>query len=300
MERRNFIKSVVACAPAVILPFGNIPASGVSDKSLSGKIKISLNAFSFDKSLRTGSVTVPEMLDFAARTGFEGIDLTGYYFPGYPAVPPDEYIYGIKRKAFGLGLEICGTGIRNDFATADAGARNAEKNRVKEWVEVASKLGAQTLRIFSGNETPDGYTWEQAAEWIAADIRECGLYAQQHGVVLALQNHNDFLKTAGQVETILNMVGSEWVGLMLDIGCFRTNDPYAEIEKTVKYAVTWQIKEAVYVNGKAIKTDLDKLHKIISDSGYRGYMPIETLGEGDPKQKVAFMYQEVKKRFKTV
>jgi cystathionine beta-lyase family protein involved in aluminum resistance len=112
--------------------------------------------------------------------------------------------------------------------------------------------------------------------------------------VLALQNHNNFLKTAEQVETILNMIGSDWIGLMLDIGCYRTNDAYTEIEKTVKYAVTWQIKEEVYVDNKAVKTDLDNLYKIISVSGYRGYMPIETLGEGDPKQKVTFMYQEVK------
>jgi hypothetical protein len=46
-----------------------------------------------------------------------------------------------------------------------------------------------------------------------------------------------------------------------------------------------------------VKTDLDRLKKIIEASSFRGYLPIETLGEGDPKQKVAYMFQEVKKRF---
>jgi sugar phosphate isomerase/epimerase len=238
-----------------------------------------------------------EMLDYAAQVGFEGIDLTGYYFPGYPEVPPDEYIYHIKHKAFSLGIEICGSGVRNDFAQADPAARMAAMKHVKEWVEVVSKLGGQTLRIFSGNNVPAGHSRTEVFQWVVACINECAEYARNHGVILAIQNHNDFLKTAGQVEELLQAINSEWVGLMLDIGSYQTADPYDEIRQTVKYAITWQIKEEVYINGKATKTDLDKMKTIIDNAGYRGYMPIETLGEGDPKQKIAYMFSEVKKRF---
>jgi sugar phosphate isomerase/epimerase len=297
MERRNFIKSMAICSPLTVIPFGRVFVDESPDKSLRGNIKISLNAFSFKTPLISGEMTIPDLLDYAAQTGFAGVDLTGYYFPGYPDVPPDEYIYDIKRKAFRLGLEICGTGIKNDFAQPDASAREHEKKMVKDWVEVAAKLGAQTLRIFSGNTVPEGYTWDQVAEWIVTDIRDCAQFAQKFGIVLALQNHNDFLKTAGDVEKILKKINSEWVGLMLDIGCYRKFDPYDEIQKTVQYAVSWQVKEEVYVNNKPVKTDLDKLKKIIDASGFRGYLPIETLGEGDPKQKVDYIYQEVKKRF---
>ena len=309
MIRRNFIRTVAACASvaafqesasASIAAFnGNTPTNNsgtLSNSSLPGKTKISLNAYSFNKPLLSGEMTVPDMLDYAAQTGFEGVDLTGYYFPGYPVVPSDEYIYDIKRKAFRLGIEICGTGIRNDLSKVSASEREEEKKRIKEWVVVASKLGAQTLRIFAGNNIPEGYTWEQAAAWISADIKECARFAGEHGVVLALQNHNDFLKTADEVEKLLKMIDSQWVGLMLDIGCYRT-DPFAEIEQTIKHAVTWQVKEEMYIDNKVVKTDIGKLKAIISRSGYRGYLPIETLGEGDPKQKVARMFEEVKKHF---
>ena len=309
MKRRNFIKTVAACASvaafqestsASIAAFnGNTHinnADALSNSSLPVKTKISLNAYSFNKPLLSGEMTVPDMLDYAAQTGFEGVDLTGYYFPGYPAVPSDEYIYDIKRKAFRLGLEICGTGIRNDLSKVSASEREEEKKRIKEWVVVASKLGAQTLRIFAGNNIPEGYTWEQSAAWISADIKECARYAGEHGVVLALQNHNDFLKTADEVDKLLKMIDSQWVGLMLDIGCYRTN-PFAEIEQTIKHAVTWQVKEEMYIDNKVVKTDIGKLKSIISRSGYRGYLPIETLGEGDPKQKIARMFEEVKNHF---
>ena len=295
MERRHFLQLAAAGLPAVLFPFNETFAHGIS--ALPTKIKISLNAFSFNVPLLAGEMTIDDMLDFAAETGFEGVDLTGYYFPGYPAVPSDEYIYHVKRHAFKLGLEICGSGVRNDFTYPDPEKRAKEKKLVKEWIEVASKLGAQTLRIFAGNAVPEGYTWEQTAEWMATDIRECADYAGKHGVMLALQNHNDFLKTANQVKDILKRIDSKWVGLMLDIGCYRSADPFVEIAQTIPLAITWQVKEEMYINNKPVKTDLDKLGKIINESGYRGYLPIETLGQGDPKQKISYMYQEVKKRF---
>jgi sugar phosphate isomerase/epimerase len=299
MERRHFIRLTAVAIPAAFLPFDEIIAysrDAINNVSIP-KIKISLNAYSFNKPLLAGEMTIDDMLDIAAEIGFEGVDLTGYYFPGYPAVPTDEYIYHVKQHAFKLGLEICGTGVRNDFTYPDATQRAEEKKLVKNWIEVVSKLGGQTLRIFAGKDISKGYTWEQTAEWIAADMRECAEYAHNHGVMLALQNHNDFLKTADQVQTLLKKVDSDWIGLMLDIGSYHGSDPFAEIEQTVPLAISWQVKEEMNINDQPVKTDLNRLKKIIDASGYCGYLPIETLGEGNPKQKISYMFQEVKKRF---
>ena len=116
---------------------------------------------------------------------------------------------------------------------------------------------------------------------------------------MAIQNHNDFIKTADQAIEIIRRVNSDWFGLILDIGSFRT-DPYNEIAQTIPYAVNWQLKETVFVNGIEQKTDLNRLMKIISESGYRGYLPIETLGEGDPKVKVPRFLKEVREALNKV
>jgi len=297
MKRRNFLQSAAASTVLAFSPFANGFAQSRPSQSLPVRTKISLNAYSFNRPLLSGEMSMEDMLEYAARVGFEGIDLTGYYFPGYPETPADEFIYHIKQKAFRLGLEICGSGVRNNFAQADPVARDAAKKLVKEWIVVTSKLGGQTLRIFSGDNVPNGHSREEVFQWIVSCVKECADYARSHGIMLAIQNHNDFLKTASQVEELLQAIDSEWVGLMLDIGSYHTADPYAEILQTVNYAITWQIKEEVYINEKAVKTDLDKIKEIIARSNYRGYLPIETLGEGDPKQKIAVMIGEVKKRF---
>ena len=54
-------------------------------------------------------------------------------------------------------------------------------------------------------------------------------------------------------------------------------------------------KRNVWVDGKEVPTNFMKLLEIIKESGYRGYLPLETLGAGDPYQKVPRMLESVKK-----
>lgn len=56
------------------------------EKSAGSKLKISLNAYSFNELLTNGSMTLDDLLDFCAANDFDAVDLTAYYFPGYPAV----------------------------------------------------------------------------------------------------------------------------------------------------------------------------------------------------------------------
>jgi sugar phosphate isomerase/epimerase len=127
------------------------------------------------------------------------------------------------------------------------------------------------------------------------NIAECVEYGKQHGVIVAIQNHNDFIKTAADAARILRMVNSEWCGLIIDTGSFREKDPYAEIAAAALHAVNWQIKEHVYIDGAQVAVDLPRLVAIIRKSGYRGYLPIETLGPGEPREKVPRFLEELKR-----
>ncbi|MCF8226305.1 MAG: sugar phosphate isomerase/epimerase [Bacteroidales bacterium] len=268
-----------------------------SKKNIPLRNKIALNAYSFNTLLRNGEMNLFDLMKFSSELGLDGVDLTGYYFPGYPAIPPDEYVYRIKRYAYELGLHICGTGVRNDFCYADPEKRNAEKKLVKDWIIVAGKLGAPGLRIFAGHNVPEGYSWNEIAEWVSEEIEACAEFGRNHGVVIEIQNHNAFLKTSDHVNNLLKLIESDWVGLKLDIGSFRTGNPYEEIASTIQHAVSWQLKENVYLDKKVTPVDLEKLIKIIAASDFKGYIPIETLGQGDPYQKVTDLFHKVKQAF---
>lgn len=291
-DRRNFIKSLMLTP--TLTTIGTNSILNIHEKTKKGHLKTSLNAYSFNDPLMAKTMTLDDLLDYCAEHNFDGVDLTGYYFPNYPQVPTDEYIYHIKRKAHLVGVSISGTGIRNDFSNADANKRKEDVQLIKNWIEVASKLGAPVIRIFAGVMNPKEYSWDTIAAWMVKDIKECVEYGQKHGVIVAIQNHNDFIKTADEAIKIIDIVNMEWFGLILDTGSYRTGDPYQQIAQTIKYAVNWQVKENIFVNGIEEKTDLKKLFKIIKNSGYRGYVPIETLGKGDPKVKVAKLLEEVR------
>ena len=293
LPRRKFLTSMIGL-PA-ITSVAMMPNAKSYAKNLAANangLKTSLNAFSFNDPLLKGNMTIDEMIDFCAATGFAGVDITGYYFSGYPQVPPDDYLFQIKRKAFGAGIEISGTGVRNDFTIADTSKRALEVTLVKNWIEVAAKIGAPVIRVFAGNQKNDGISKDVVTEWMIKDLQTCVDYGKQHGVIIGLQNHNDFIQTAEQVNKIIEAVNSPWLGLILDTGSYRVLDPYEEIARS-KHVVNWQIKEKVFLNGTEVDTDMNKLISIIKSSGYKGYLPIETLGDGDPKIKVKAMFEKL-------
>jgi sugar phosphate isomerase/epimerase len=290
-QRRQWLKM---CG---VLPFAGLIAPSFSLAKGEGTggqlLKTSLNAYSFNEPLMNKIMSLEDLLVFASLHHFDGIDLTGYYFPGYPEVPSDEFIYHIKRKAHLLGLSVSGMGVRNDFTQPNRDLRRLEVERVKNWIVVAAKMGAPVLRVFSGVIIPKEYSWMDIATWMAKDLKECADFGQKYGVIVGIQNHNDFIKTAEEVHNIFDMVQHEWLGLVLDIGSYRTGDPYEQIKSTIPLAVNWQIKENIFENGIEKKVDLSKLFKLIKNSTYKGFIPIETLGKGDPNIKVAAFKKEV-------
>jgi sugar phosphate isomerase/epimerase len=287
--RRAFLSA--ACLSPLAL---ERPAAAAPGATRTAKIKLSCNLYSFNAPLRSGEMTLEQAIDFCAELGFDAVDPTGYYFPGHPEPPSDAYVLSIKLRAFRNGLDVSGTGVRNDFTVPDAAKREADVAHVKRWLEVAAKLGAPALRVFDGRGEAKGPTREQMTGWVVDAFRACAAHGERHGVVVAYQNHDELLKTADEVLALRERVASEWFGLNVDVGSLRTADPYEEIARLAPFACTWQIKERLYRKGREETTDLRRVFAILRSAGYRGYAPLETLGPGDPREKVRRFLDEAR------
>jgi sugar phosphate isomerase/epimerase len=257
-------------------------------------LKPALNAYSFLELLNenmkdaTKGIDLFGVCDFCAKQNIEAVDLTGYFFPGYPKAPADSYVNRMKRYSHDRGIVISGTGVRNDFATADKAVRAAGVQLTRDWIEVAARLGAPVIRVFAGPQSPHK-DWQGAAgnakredveTWMAEALRECAEHGEKFGIIVAVQNHSDFLNTGSEHLSLLKRVDHPWCGPLVDTGKYLTADPYADIALMVPYAVSWQIKETLGSSLKSPRADLHKLVKIIHDGGYRGFLPIETLPMG--------------------
>jgi sugar phosphate isomerase/epimerase len=253
-----------------------------------------LNVYSFNDALLANAkdsgkgIDLFGIFDFCAQHDIPAIDITGYFFPGYPQAPTDAFINRVKRRTHDLGIVISGTGVRNDFAIADAAVRAEGVAITKRWIEVAVKLGAPTVRVFAGPQTK-GNDWRTAAPgmkredveaWMADALRECADFGAKHGVIVAVQNHGDFLSTGPEHLSLLRRVNHPWCGAMVDTGKYLTADPYADIALMVPHAVNWQIKETLGSTLKSPRADFSKLARVLRDGGCRGFVPIETLTMG--------------------
>ncbi len=299
---------------AVIFLLGSLFTTDLAaqKKKKSAPIIAGLNAYSFsdlmvakDARDKQQVYTLFNLLDWCASQQIKALDPTAYFFPTYPEVPSDEYLKKIKDRAAELGIVLTGTGIRNDFASPDPKVRRTGIELAKKWIVAASKMGTPVVRLFSG-EIPKGYEnkWKEVADTMIFCYKECAAYAEQYGIKIGIQNHGDMLQTAEQCMYVLNGVNSKWAGLIVDIGNFKTEDPYKDIAAVVPYAVNWQLKESVFGIGSPIPTDYKRLVQIIKDGGYKGYLPIETLlvrGKPyDPFAEVTKMMAELNAAIKEV
>jgi sugar phosphate isomerase/epimerase len=299
MDRRAFLSGMglwaAGSATAAARPDRD---AGIAGRAAGTGVRLSLNAYSFDRPLRDGAMSVADAIEFCARRGIGALDLTAYYIKSYPVVPEDAELHRIKRLAFVNGIALSGTGVRNDFTVADEAAHHAEVRLVKDWIVAAGKLGVTVLRVFAGREVPPGESRARLMERVVRGMRECAGFGRDHGVVVAVQNHHDFLKTAEETIELVLAVGSEWFGVVLDVGSLRsTGDPYAEIRRLTPHAVSWQLKEQVYHGDEARPIDLARIRSIVDEVGYRGVLQIETLGPGDPVAKIEAYLTAVREHF---
>lgn len=313
-NRRTFLKqaSLLALAGAATPATKLLAAAAPIQRVGAASLKTALNAYSFLELLNAHAKDASQGLDlfgvcdYAAKQDFAAVDLTGYFFPGYPQAPDNAYLARIKRHTHDLGLAISGTGVRNDFAVADKAVRAAGVQVTKLWIEVAARLGAPVVRTFAGPQQPLK-DWPTAAgnapraaveAWMADALRECAEHGEKFGVLVAVQNHGDFLSTGAEHLSLLQRVDHPWCGALVDTGKYLTEDPYADIALITPYALNWQIKETTQSRLNSPRTDMTKLVGIIQQAGYRGYLPIETLSMGrkdyDPYVEVAKVHAELR------
>lgn len=274
--RRLFLKAGVAAAA--------LPAAAAAAQepppAARPRYRLSLAAYSLRKllDLKNPTMTLEEFMRRSADWGFDGVELTEYYFRK-PVTP--EAVLKLKREAIRLGLDITGTPIGNTFTLPPGEEREREIARVRQWIDVSAELGSPAIRIFAGR-APRGVDEATARGWAIECIRACLDHAGRRGVVLALENHGGVVATAEGMLEFARAIRHDWFGFNLDGGNFHGEDPYAELELCAPHAVTCQVKAEVHRAGKREPADYGRLFGILRQAGYRGYVTLEYEAAEDP------------------
>lgn len=291
--RRNLLKSI-ALTPFV-LNTNKLIAFSKDAKPAPNRLQYSINSYSFNSELRSGEMTFFDMMAFCAEIGMDAVDLTGYYFSSYPQIPENKALFALKRKALDLGLDIAWTGVRNNFVTPDINSRNSDIELIKNWLDASSKLGASIMRVFTGRNKSEEFTKDEIKKWLVKDYKTCADFGEQYGVIVGLQNHDEFLFTSDEIIDIIKRVNSDWFGLVLDCGSLPSSNTYEEMEKLAPYANYWFVKEHVKTKDSTkVPADLKRIAKIIKNSNFQGYVSFESLQEGNTKEIIKDMFSTFK------
>jgi sugar phosphate isomerase/epimerase len=307
VTRRNFLKvssaAAVAAAAAPLAAWAAAPTPGPFQRTGQPRLRLSLAAYSFRDSFplnrrRPNAKATPDkainmfqFIDYCAKHGCEGAELTTYFF----AEETDAYMLELRRHAFLGGIAISGTAIGNNFSHPRGPKRDEEIALTKKWIDRAALMGAPHIRVFAG--VTREIERAEADKLVISALEECCDYAGRRGIFLGLENHDSI----GSADTLLPMVkavNSPWIGINLDSGNFRTADPYQDFARCVPYTVNVQFKTEIHDGSGAKKpADLNRLTRILRDGGYQGWVALEYEASEDPAKAVPRVIQELKALF---
>jgi len=290
MERRDFLMAGVAGMAGLGLPSAEAAPQAPRAPY---RYRLALAAYSMCKylDLKNPTMTLEQFLEKCAEWGFDGAELTEYYFPKPISA---EYVVKLKRIALRQGLAVTGTPIGNSFTHPPGEARDREITKAKQWIDVSADLGSPAIRIFAGG-TPKGTEEGVARKYAIECIEACLPHAAKRGVVLALENHGGVVATADGMLEILKALKSEWLGANVDTGNFHVADPYAELERIMPYAATCQVKVEMSVAGKKTEADLPRLIAMFRKHEYRGFVTLEYEAAEEPLQAIPRYLEQLRK-----
>ncbi len=292
-SRRYFFKAGFA---GVLPLLGAAESRAQRPRARTRNMRVSLAAYSMREALSSGKMDLFRFIDWSAEMNLAGVELTSYYFKKDFDRP---YLHELRKRAFGQGVTVSGTAIRNNFCLPSGPEKQKEIDGVRRWIDHAADLWAPHIRIFAG-EIPNGVDKATAIGYVAEGIRAVLDHAADRGIVLGLENHHGITARAADHLAICEAVGEHpWFGVNLDTGNYYTN-AYEELEMAAPRAVNAQIKVEVMKNdGTKEPADLERFRSILVKAKYKGWVALEYESDEDPFLAVPRYVRELKDLFET-
>ncbi|MBE3593356.1 MAG: sugar phosphate isomerase/epimerase [Thermoanaerobacter sp.] len=258
-------------------------------------MKLGVSMWSIVHEYQKGNMDVEKFIDLMHQNNVEGVELLDYFWKDKERELPMA-VEKIKK----YNMEVACYSIGNDFVMPDEKEREKQIEYVKQGIDDAVRIGADKLRVFSGN-TKEGVTYEEGMQWIIECFKEVVKYAEQKDITLVLENHGLFAGRSSQVKEIIERVGSPNLRATADTGNFflvgeKPEEAVQNVKEYIQHVHFKDFKKSqpgkgykgigdVYYAGCVLgegDVEMKKIIEILSGADYKGYLAIEYEGP-DPQ-----------------
>jgi len=238
-----------------------------------------------------------EVLSRVKSLGLDGLEIYNptFYkgiFKGTISFKP-ESVREAASKAESYGLEILSVNAGNNFVQTEKSLFERQVEGVMECIDAAAAIGCPVVRVFGG-EPREGVTMEESIKMIIDGLKRSSSYAEEKGIILALENHGRITNNIDILKRIIEGVNSENLKINMDTGNFywfgyRLSEVKEIIEEIIPLTAHTHMK-----NGKTERKeerrkpgevklvplpdgdiDLSKVIGKLKSSGYKGAISIE-------------------------
>jgi L-ribulose-5-phosphate 3-epimerase len=272
--------------------------------------RIAVSTYSYWQFRNKDLRSIETCIDLAADMGFDGVEILHRQMEQ----EDNGYLQRLKRRAFLLGLDLCGFSTHQTFLSPDRDVRRKNIDHTIRCIELAYAMGIPTMRVNTGTwgtsknfnelmknkgiEPPlKGYNDENGFQWVTDSLGQCLKAAERCGVSMGLENHWGLGRTARGVVRVVEALKSPWLRVTLDTGNFLEN-MYEQMEALAPLAVLVQAK-TYYGGGIWYSLDLDyqRIAAMLRKHRYQGYISLEFEGNENPKTGVRQSLSMLRKAF---
>jgi sugar phosphate isomerase/epimerase len=243
MNRRQFMLTSLAASAGLVAGLDGFSQNTKVKKS---NMKVGLYGITLlGIWFRGNAATLEYQIKLAKKFGYDGVEIEGKRPHGNPLDWPTKRCKELRSLADTEGIEIYGVAANNDFSSPIPEFRESQIAYVKELIRMTADMGAKTLRVFLGwpgitkhpqlarydiakdiwKYTHAKFTEEEIWVWCSESLAECTRYAQDAGVILALQNHVPVIRDYRDVLKMVKEINSPNLKVSLDVWALDEKSP---------------------------------------------------------------------------
>lgn len=286
MNRRTFLSLSAAAACLHLTKI--TPQAFAQAAAPLPQFKISLAEWSLNETIRAKKLTNLEFPKVAREVyDIDCVELVDQFFAD--KAKDQAYLKELKTRAddAGVAIGVLMLDTNGALADADEDRRKRAVEKTYPWLDAAKFLGCRTVRVNArGEGTPE--------ELLQRIVQSCSIladYAAERGLNLTIENHGGPSSDAAWLMSVMDAVNKPNFGTLPDFGNFPEGvNRYDAVEAMMRRAKAVSAKALKFTpDGQCVETDFRRMMRIVRDSGYDGYVGVESEPEGDGNEADAIL-----------